>query len=168
MMDGNNLKKKSSNKTQIIIHKMPLLDRIFGMFSPIILMSIPIACLCMGIENKLSMIVVLFALFLFGFLMYLSAFKTYICFDVIGNKITIRDGFKKEEFSTVNLNDINVVNDFRYPELFSLDFNYVGYTKKDYSWTSGPGSRVFFGSKKSQRIRLQKFCEECNQYLSNQ
>ena len=147
---------------------MPLFERIFGIVSPIILMSIPIACLCMGFENQLDMIILLFSLFFFEFLMYLSAFKTYIRFDVIDNRITIRDGLKKEEFSTVNLNNINVGNDFRDPELFSLNFNYAGYTKKDYSWTSGPGSRVFFGSKESQRRRLQKFCEECNQYLSNQ
>ena len=168
MMDENSKKKKSSNKTQIIIHKMPLFERIFGIFSSVFLTSIPIACLCMGFENKLGMIVLLFSMLLFCLLMYLNVFKTYICFDVVDNKIIIRDGFKKEEFSTKKLINISVVNDCMYPKLFSLDFNFVDQMKKDYSWSSGPSSRVLFSSKQSQRKRLEKFCEECNQYLSNQ
>ena len=166
MMDGNGLKNKSLNNTRLIIHKMPLLDRIIGLFSPVILTIIPILCLVLNYEHKINMIILLIALLFFSFVMYLSAFKTYICFDLDSNKITISKGLKKEEFSIYGLMRITVETDTRYPNLFSLNYNFVGYTKKDYSWSTGPSSRVLFGSIKTQRKRLEKFCEECNKYLN--
>ena len=166
MMDGNGLKNKSLNNCKLIIHKMPLLDRIIGLFSPFILMIIPIVCLFFNYENKISMIILLIALILFCFIMYLSAFKTYICFDVNNNKIIISRGLEKEELSILGMTSITVETDTKYPNLFSLNYNYIGYSKKDYGWSTGPSSRVLFGSIKTQRIRLEKFCEECNKYLN--
>ncbi len=145
---------------------MPLLDRIIGLFSPFILMIIPIVCLFLNYENKISMIILLIALILFCFIMYLSAFKTYICFDVNNNKIIISRGLKKEELSILGMTSITVETDTKYPNLFYLSYNYVGYSKKDYGWSTGPSSRVLFGSIKTQRIRLEKFCEECNKHLN--
>ena len=166
MMDGNGLKNKSSNNCKLIIHKIPLLDRIVGLFSSLVLTIIPIVCLCLNYEHKINMIILLIALLFFSFVMYLRAFKTYICFDLDSNKITISNGLKKEEFSIYGLMSITVETDTKYPNLFSLNYNFVGYTKKDYSWSTGPSSRVLFGSINTQRKRLEKFCEECNKYLN--
>ena len=165
-MDGNGLKNKSLNNTCLIIHKMPLLDRIIGLFSSIILTIIPIVCLVLNYEHKINMIILLIALLFFSFVMYLSAFKTYVYFDVDNNKITINKGLKKEELSTFGLLSITVDTDTKYPNLFSLNYNFLGYSKKDYSWSTGPSSRILFGSVRTQRRRLEKFCEECNKYLS--
>lgn len=166
MMDGNGLKNKFSNNCKLIIHKMPLLDRIIGLFSSLVLTIIPIACLCLNYENKISMIILLIALILFSFVMYLGAFKTYICFDIKNKKITISEGLKKEELSTFGLMSITVEADTKYPNSFSLNYNFIGYSKKEYGWSTGPSSRVLFGSIKTQRRRLEKFCEECNKYLN--
>lgn len=166
MMVGNGLKKESLNNTRLIIHKMPLLDRIIGLSSSVILTIIPIVCLVLNYEHKINMIILLISLLLFSFIMYLSAFKTYISFDVDNNKITINNGLKKEELSTFGLLSITVETDTKYSNLFSLNYNFMGYLKKDYSWSNGPSSRVLFGTIKTQRIRLEKFCEECNKYLN--
>jgi hypothetical protein len=164
-MDGNGLKNKSSNNSILTIHKMPLLDRIVGLFSSLILTIIPIVCLLLNYENKISMIILLIALILFSFVMYLSAFKTYISFDIDNNKITISEGLKREELSTSGLMSITVETDAKDPYLFSLNYNFIGYSKKDYGWSTGPSSRVLFGSYRTQRSRLENFCEECNRYL---
>lgn len=166
MMDGNGLKNKSLNNCKLIIHKMPLLDRIIGLFSSLVLIIIPIVCLCLNYENKISMIILLIALILFSFVMYLNAFKTYIRFDVDNNKIIISKGLKKDELSIFGMTSITVETDAKYPNLFSLNYNFIGYSKKDYGWSTGPSSRVLFGSIKTQRRRLEKFCEECNKYLN--
>lgn len=166
MMDGNGLKNKSLNNCKLIIHKMPLLDRIIGLFSSLVLIIIPIVCLCLNYENKISMIILLIALILFSFVMYLNAFKTYIRFDVDNNKIIISKGLKKDELSIFGMTSITVETDAKYPDLFSLNYNFIGYSKKDYGWSTGPSSRVLFGSIKTQRRRLEKFCEECNKYLN--
>ena len=166
MMDGNGLKNKSLNNCKLIIHKMPLLDRIIGLFSSLVLIIIPIVCLCLNYENKISMIILLIALILFSFVMYLNAFKTYICFDIENKNIIISEGLKKEELSTFGLMNITVETDKKDTKLFSLNYNFIGYSKKDYGWSTGPSSRVLFGSIKTQRIRLEKFCEECNKYLN--
>ena len=164
-MDGNGLKNKSMNNTRLIIHKMPLLDRIIGLFSPVILTIIPIVCLVTNYEDKINSIILLIALLIFSFVMYLSAFKTYICFDLDSNKITISEGLKKEEFSIYGLMSITVETDTQYPKLFSLNYNFIECSKKDYGWSTGPSSRVLFGTVRTQRRRLEKFCEECNRYL---
>ena len=166
MMDGNGLKNKSLNNTLLIIHKMPLLERIMGMISPIILIIISIVCLFLNYEHKFNMIILLIVLLLLGFVMYLSTFKTYICFDIENKKIIISEGLKKEELSTFGLMNITVETDKKNTKLFSLNYNFIGYSKKDYGWSTGPRSRVLFGSIKTQRRRLEKFCEECNKYLN--
>ena len=151
---------------KLIIHKMPLLDRIIGLFSSLVATIIPIVCLCLNCENKIRMIILLIALILLSFVMYLNAFKTYICFDVDNNKIIISKGLKKDELSIFGMTSITVETDAKYPNLFSLNYNFAGYSKKDYGWSTGPSSRVLFGSIKTQRRRLEKFCEECNKYLN--
>ena len=164
-MDGNYLKNKSLNNCKLIIHKMPILDRIIGLFSSFVLMIIPIVCLFLNYKNKISMIILLIALIVYFLVMYLNALKTYICFDIVNKKIIISKGLKKDELSIFGMTSITVENDTKYPNLFSLNYNFIGYSKKDYSWSTGPSSRVLFGSIKTQRRRLEKFCEECNQYL---
>lgn len=162
------LKNNKNIKNQyIIIHKVPLFERIFGLVSSFLLLLIPITCLCLNYEHKFNMIILLIVLLFLGFVMYLNAFKTYICFDIENKKITISKGLKKEELSTFGLMSITVENDKKYPKLFSLNYNFIGYSKKDYGWSTGPSSRVMFGSIKTQRKRLEKFCDECNKYLDN-
>ena len=167
MIDGNGSKNKSLNKTCLIIYNMPLLDRILGLFSSVILTIIPIVCLFLNYEHKFNMIILLIALLFFCFIMYLDAFKRYICFDVDNNKITINKGLKKEELSTLWLTSITVETDTKCPNLFSLNYNFLGHSKKDYGWSTGPSFRVLFGSVRTQKRRLEKFCQECNKHLNN-
>lgn len=96
MMDGNCLKNKSFNNIRLIIHKMPLLDRVIGLFSSVVLTILPIVCLILNYEHKMNMIILLIALLVFSFVMYLKAFKTYICIYVDNNKITINKGLKRK------------------------------------------------------------------------
>ena len=162
-----NLKNGFLNK--VIMYKYPSVERMMMLFSSIILISLPLICIIAKLYDKselFKMLVLLIVLLVFCFVMCLSAFKTYICFDVDSNKITISKGLKKEELSIFGLISITVETDTKYPNLFSLNYNFEGYTKKDYSWSTGPSSRVLFGSIKSQRKRLEKFCEECNKYLN--
>ena len=97
--------------------------------------------------------------------MCLNIFKTYIYLDLDNEKLIIRNGLKKDESSTTNLIDLQAAEDREYSELFSLNINFVGYTKKDFSWSSGFRSKMLFSSVRSQRERLEKFCKECNGYL---
>ena len=158
---------KNIKNKYIIIHKVPLFERIFGLISSFLLLLIPITCLCLGFEDKLKIIIILIALLILLFIMYLNAFKMYICFDIVNKKITISEGLKKEKLSTFGLMSITVENDKKYPKLFSLNYNFIVYSMKDYGWSTGPSSRVMFGSIKTQRKRLEKFCDECNMYLDN-
>ena len=163
-----NLKNGISNK--IIIYKIPIVERIVMMLSAITMTLIPLICIIASLFNNdielIKMIFLLIIMIFVSFVMYFSAFKTYICFDVDNNKITINEGLKKEEISIYGLMSITVETDTKYPNLFSLNYNFVGYTRKDYSCSTGPSSRVLFGSVRTQRRRLEKFCEECNKYLS--
>ena len=163
-----NLKNGISNK--IIIYKIPIVERIVMMLSAITMTFIPLICIIASLFNNdielIKMIFLLIIMIFVSFVMYFSAFKTYICFDVDNNKITINEGLKKEEISIYGLMSITVETDTKYPNLFSLNYNFVGYTRKDYSWSTGLSSRVLFGSVRTQRRRLEKFCEECNKYLS--
>ena len=166
MMFGNGLRSKSLNKTQVIIHKMPLFDRILGWFSSIVLTLFIIVSLYMGYEKRLEMIALFFTSLFFCFLMYLSAFKTFICFDVDQKIITIQNGLKKEVLSTTNMIEIKVVDNPKHKCLFSLNYCFLSHTKKDYSWSTGPSSRVLFGSTRTQKKRLEQFCDKCNDYLT--
>lgn len=163
-----NLKNGFSNK--IIIYKNPVAERIVMMFSAITLTFIPLICIIASLFNNdielIKMIFLLIIMIFVSLVMYFSAFKTYICFDVENKKITISKGLKKEELSTYGLISVTVENDAKYPKLFSLNYNFIGYSRKDYGWSTGPSSRVLFGSIKTQRRRLEKFCEECNKYLN--
>ena len=163
-----NLKNSFSNK--IIIYKYPVVDRILMMFSAIIVTFIPLICIILGLFNNdtelIEMISLLILMIAVSIVMYFGAFKTYICFDVKNNKIIISSWFKKEELTSIGLKSITVETEIKFPNLFSINYNFIGYSKNDYSWSTGPSSRVLFGSIKTQRIRLEKFCKECNKYLN--
>lgn len=115
---------------RVVIYKMPLIERAMGGVSAVGLTIIPIACLCLGYDKKFEMIALLIAMLLYSFLMYLNIFKTYICLDLDNEKLIIRNGFKKDESTTTNLIDLQVEEDREYSGLFSLNINFVGYTKK--------------------------------------
>ena len=109
--------------------------------------------------------VLLIAMILMLSFMYIRDFHTYICLDLDEKKLIICEGLKKEEFSTIRLISITIEDYSKYPWLFSLNYNFAGYSKKDFGWSTGFNSRFFFASTKTQRKRLENFCAECNKYL---
>lgn len=154
------------NFSKVMIHKYPIFERIVMIISALILTLITFFNLiAKTYNNDIELIKTIFLFIvtiLYCFGIYFSAFKTYIHFDVNNNKIIISKGLKKEELSTLGMESITVENDPKYPNLFSLNYNFIGYSRKDYWWSTGLSSRLFFGTTKSQRNRLEKFCNECN------
>ena len=168
MTDGIGLKNKSLNK-KIIIYQMTLMDRILGVWSGILLTTIPIICLILGFEQVFGMIILLLVMVVYCVFMFLNVFKTYILLDTKNNKLIIREtpGLKKEELFLENILSIKVSDGIYNREFFTIDINMVGYTKKISSWSVPPKSRIsMFGGYKRQTKRLRKFCEECNKYLN--
>lgn len=165
-MDGNGLNNKFLNKSQMVLHKMPLIERILGVFSAIFLMCVPIICLYLGYENKKNMIFLLIASIVYCVIIYFDTFKTYICFDPNNEKIVIRHGLEKKEICSDMLIDFQVEDDPENKKMFILKINFVGRTVEDHSWSTGYKSRVMFGSLCTQRKRLEQFCNKCNSYLS--
>lgn len=159
-------KQKSLNKNnKIIIHRLPLGERILYPFSTVALTLFYLATSYEKFKDNLETIIVFFGLVIACFAMYLLAFKNYICFYVDAQKITIRDGLSKEEFSTTSMTNVKITEDIKH-KFFTLDICFTTYTKKNYDWL-GPKSGVIFGSTRRQRVRLEKFCEECNAYLES-
>ncbi len=168
-MDGNGLKNKSMNKTKVIIYQMPLLERIMGIFSAIFLTLIPIACLILGFERKLEMIILLLVMIAYCAYMYFLVFKTYMCLDIKNKKLIIREfpGIKKRELSLENIKGIQISDDPQYKQSFTIDINYMGYTEKIISWSAHPTCRLaLFGVYRRQTKRLKKFAKKCNAYLT--
>lgn len=167
MMVGNGLKNKYLNN-KIIIYQMTLMDRVLGVWSGILLTSIPIICLISGFENVFAMIILLLVMIVYCIFMFFNIFKTYICLDIKNNKLIIREtpGFKKEEFVLENINSIEVSDGVYTKEFFTIDINMTGYTRKISSWSVPPKSRIsMFGGYKRQNKRLKKFIFKCEKYL---
>ena len=164
---------KNSNK--IKIYQYPLADRILTAFSAISLPFLLISCIITKLyedyKELLMMLLVLGALLIFAIYAWFLVFKTYICLDKEKNIIEIREfpGTKKEIFSLYGLIDVKVSNDSysKSKKVFTFDLNYIGYTKKITSWSSGPGSLPLLGGYLRQRKRLEKFVIECNKYIKN-
>ena len=168
MMDGNGLKSKSLNK-KIVIYQMTLMDRILGVWSGILLTTIPIICLILGFEQVFEMIILLLVMIVYCVFMFLNVFKTYILLDTKNNKLIIREtpGLKKEELFLENIISIEISDGAYTKEFFTININMLGYTKKISSWSVPPKSRIsMFGGYKKQTKRLKKFCERCNEYLN--
>lgn len=167
MMVGNGLKNKYLNN-KIIIYQMTLMDRVLGVWSGILLTSIPIICLISGFEKVFTMIILLLVMIVYCIFMFFNIFKTYICLDIKNNKLIIREtpGFKKEEFALENINSIEVSDGVYTKEFFTIDINMTGYTRKISSWSVPPKSRIsMFGGYKRQIKRLKKFIFKCEKYL---
>lgn len=168
-MDGQNLKKHCLNR-KVIIYQMPLFERIMGIFSAIGLTLIPIVCLFIGVEKIFEMVILLLVMLMYSVFMFFCAFKTYICLDVDNKKIIIREfpGIKKQELPLDNLKEIKISDDTQYKNLFTLDINYVGYSKKINSWSTHPSCRLaMFNVYGRQTKRLKKFILKCEKYLKN-
>lgn len=167
-MDGRGLKNKFSNNNKIVIYQQPLVNRIILALSALVLTAIPIACLLMGYEGILEMVVCLLAMMAYCVLVYFSVFKTYICLDMESNTLIIREfpGYKQKVFSAYQLSSLTVSDGT--PEnnqhAYTLDLNFVGLTVKLNSWSVGYGAWLTAGI---NRKRLEKFCEKCNQYLNS-
>ena len=163
MMVGNGLKNKYLNN-KIIIYQMTLMDRVLGVWSGILLTSIPIICLISGFENVFAMIILLLVMIVYCIFMFFNIFKTYICLDI--KNIRETPGFKKEEFVLENINSIEVSDGVYTKEFFTIDINMTGYTRKISSWSVPPKSRIsMFGGYKRQTKRLKKFIFKCEKYL---
>ena len=161
-----NLKNGFSNR--IIIYQMTLLDRVVGMWSALMFTALPIVGLLLGFENKIGIIILLFAMVVYCIFMWFSVFKTYICLDVKNSKLIIREtpGLKKEELSLDAVTDIKISDGVNTKKLFTIDINMGGYVKQIKSWSTPPDSRIsMFGGYKRQTKRLEKFCIKCNEYL---
>lgn len=166
-MVGNGLKNKYLNN-KIIIYQMTLMDRVLGVWSGILLTSIPIICLISGFEKVFEMIILLLVMIVYCVFMFFNVFKTYICLDIKNNKLIIREtpGFKKEEFVLEYINSIEVSDGVYTKEFFTIDINMTGYTRKISSWSVPPKSRIsMFGGYKRQTKRLKKFIFKCEKYL---
>lgn len=170
MTHGIGLKNKFLNN-KIIIFQMTLMDRILGVLSAVLLTIIPILCLILGFEQVIEMIILLLIMFVYCVFMFFNVFKTYICLDKKNKKFIIREtpGLKKIELDLENIISIEISDGDYNKELFTIDINMQGYTKKITSWSVPPQSRIsMFGGYKRQTKRLKKFCEECNEYLNKE
>ena len=168
-MDGHNLKKHRSNN-KVIIYQMPLFERIIVMLSAIGLTSIPLICIFIGVEKIFSMVILLLAMIVYSVYMFFCAFKTYICLDVYNQKIIIREfsGIKKQELPLDNLKDIKISEGAQFKDLFTIDVNYVGYSKKIDSWSTHPSCRLaMFNVYGRQTKRLKKFVLKCEKHFKN-
>lgn len=167
-MYGNGLRNKYSN-SKIVIYQMTLLDRILGIWSGILLTSIPIIGLILEFK-QVGMILLLLVMIVYCVFMFFNVFKTYICLDIKNNKLIIREtpGLKKEELPLQNILSIEVCDGIYTKKFFTIDINMPGYTKKIDSWSDPLMSRIsVFGGYKRQTNRLKKFCEKCNRYLNS-
>ncbi len=170
MTHGIGLKNKFLNN-KIIIFQMTLMDRILGVLSAVLLTIIPILCLILDFEQVIEMIILLLIMFVYCVFMFFNVFKTYICLDKKNKKFIIREtpGLKKIELDLENIISIEISDGDYNKELFTIDINMQGYTKKITSWSVPPQSRIsMFGGYKRQTKRLKKFCEECNEYLNKE
>lgn len=170
MTHGIGLKNKFLNN-KIIIFQMTLMDRILGVLSAVLLTIIPILCLILDFEQVIEMIILLLIMFVYCVFMFFNVFKTYICLDKKNKKFIIREtpGLKKIELDLENIISIEISDGDYNKELFTININMQGYTKKITSWSVPPQSRIsMFGGYKRQTKRLKKFCEECNEYLNKE
>ena len=168
MRNGKNLKNKSLNK-KIIIYQIPLFGRILFIVSPFFLLAISIYGLID--ENiKIGNIILVLCMIFCCLFMPLEALKRYICLDLENKKLLIHEGLgsKKQEISIYGLVGFRVTNwDKNSKSLFKLEVIFNGYTNEIYSWSIGMGAKYsMFTTNRVQRKRLEKFCEECNKYLS--
>ena len=111
-----NLKNGFSNK--ITIYQMPLLERLLGLFSVVVLAPLPILGLLIPLYDNskelLLVIILLISMIIYCVFMYFNIFKTYICLDVQNQKLIIREspGLKKEELYINNIINIKIVFSF--------------------------------------------------------
>jgi len=167
-MVGQNLKKHCLNK-KIIIYQMPLFERIIGLFSAIVLTSIPVICLFIGVEKTFTMVILLLVMLMYSFFVFFCAFKIYICLDWNNKKIIIREfpGIKKQELPLDNLKEIKISEGIQYKNFFTIDINCVGYSKKINSWSTHPSCRLaIFNVYGRQTKRLKKFILKCQTFLT--
>lgn len=168
-MDGQNLKKHCLNK-KITIYQMPLFERIMGLFSAIVLTSIPLICIFIGVEKIFAIVILLLVMLMYSIFIFFCAFKTYICLDVNNKKIIIREfpGIKKQELPLDNLKELKISDGTQYKNLFTIDINYIGYSKKINSWSTHPSCRLaIFNVYGRQTKRLKKFILKCEKYFKN-
>ena len=160
-------KPKSLNK--IILYKMCLLERFLTILSAIGFVSLPIACLILGIVNlEWKVIILILASIVYSVIVYLSVFKEYICLDIKNDKLVISNGprYREEAFFINDILSIEISGGYSYTD-FTIDVNMKGYTEKISTWSTPPYNKSLIIGNRMQRQRLEKFCEECNAYLES-
>ena len=166
-MDDKKLKNTAPEK-KIRIYQMPVLERILGIFSAIVLTAIPISGLILGFERIGGMIILLSAAIVYDLFIVWISFKTYICLDVKENKLIIREDFgtKKDEMFLDSITGIEVSDGATVKRLFTIDIHYGRETKKIISWSAHPScSLAMFSVYKRQTKRLKRYIEKVNAYL---
>lgn len=170
MIYGNGLKNKYLNKKRIIIYQRPLIERILTI-GQYLLILIPIVCLILGYEHVIETIIILLVLIVYCIYINYIAFNTYICLDLVNNKLIIKEypGIKKQEYNLDYIMNITISDAKYYNKYFTIDINFKTFTKKikSWSWSSRSSKMTLFGGYKIQTKRLKKFCEECNRYLAS-
>ncbi len=167
IMAGKNLRKFYSNENRLIIYQSPLADRLMGMQSIIMFIFISFIGFIKSTEGKTILFFGFLLTLILGFVMFFVLFKSYICCDFKKNKLIIRHypGFKKEEINLECVKGIYIIdldND-KNKDLFSIDIVCSNHVKKILSWSIGPGTLPFFGSKISQKKRLIEFANLFNE-----
>ena len=166
-MDDKKLKNTAPEK-KIRIYQMPVLERILGIFSAIVLTAIPISGLILGFERIGGMVILLLAMIVYDVFVFWISFKTYICLDLKENKLIIREdfGIKKEELFLDSITNIEVSDGTNVKTLFTIDIHYGSHTKKIISWSAHPTCRLaMFRVYKRQTERLKRYIAKVNTYL---
>ena len=165
-----NSKNGSSNK--IITYQMPIFERILATFSAFFLSVIPAVYLLIPLYDNTKELLLgitgLIAVLAYDIYTYFCVFKTYICLDMYGKKLVIREFMQAER--VVYLEDVAYLAVTVDPEnhnIFSLDINHVSYVQKINSWSTHPSCRLaMFSVHKRQTKRLRDFAHKCNQHLN--
>ena len=83
----------------------------------------------------------------------------YICLNTNNKKIIIREfpGIRKQELSLDKLKELKISDGKQYKNLFTIDINYIGYSKKISSWSTHPSCMLaIFNVYGRQTKRLKK------------
>lgn len=162
-------KSKNGYLNKIIIYQLPLIDRILTI-GQCLLILIPVIGLILGFERVIETIIILLVLIVYCIDINYAAFNTYICLDLVNNKLIIKEypGIKKQEYNLDYIMNITISDGKYYKKYFTIDINFKTFTKKIKSWSESRSSKMaLFGGYKIQTKRLKKFCEECNRYLAS-
>lgn len=164
-------KKKSLDN--VIIYQLPTSAKIAAVASAIGLFSFSIAGLIISVidyerEYFLKSLFVCLLFSLYVVYIYFVVFKTYLKLDVNSDEFVIREfpGFHKYSVKINHLKQITIEKDVNRSVFYIVIYSQGG-VKKIGSWSMGtPGFKLLFNNNARQIHRLEKFCSQCNDYLT--